>query len=188
MATRIIMPQLGESVVEGTVGEWLKKPGEAVQEFESIVRVSTDKVDTEIPAPASGVLLRIDVAEGQTVQAGALLGLIGQADEVLLPAHEAHVTEAVVAAHAPVANHAHAVPAPARVAAAYTGHVTPVVARMAAEHGLDLSQIRGTGREGRITKKDVEAYLAQQASAPPPAELPPWEQPGSGDLFKPLVE
>ncbi|MCS6836811.1 MAG: 2-oxo acid dehydrogenase subunit E2 [Anaerolineae bacterium] len=190
MVTRIIMPQLGESVVEGTVGEWLKKVGETVQEFESIVRVSTDKVDTEIPSPASGVLLRIDVAEGQTVQAGVLLGLIGQPDEAL-PAAEAPAP-ALRQHPAPVPGQAVFAPAQPSVTSgtrAYAGHVTPVVARMAAEHGLDLSQIRGTGRDGRITKKDVEAYLAQRSAAPQPAaELPPWEQPGSGDLFKPLVE
>src|SRR5687768_17094946 len=81
MPTRIIMPQLGESVVEGTLSEWLKKPGDTVHEFESIARVSTDKVDTEIPAPAAGVLLAIHVHEGETVNAGVLLGLIGQPGE-----------------------------------------------------------------------------------------------------------
>lgn len=179
MATQVLMPQLGESVVEGTVSRWLKREGESVSEYEPLLEVSTDKVDTEVPAPAGGVLLKIYVAEGQTVERGALLAEIGQPGEqpglapAASPAREA----------APAASNG----------GAYSGHVTPVVARMAAEHRLDLSRIKGTGRDGRVTKKDVEAYLERGEAAPAPdpdpaAELPPWERPGSGDLFKPTVE
>lgn len=196
MPTRIIMPQLGESVVDGTVSEWLRKPGDHVTEFEPIARVSTDKVDTEIPAPAAGTLLAIYVQEGETVNAGVLLGLIGQPGEGAdansdpTPAHghghghaaNGHTPQPALAGSAPVANGHHT----------YGGHVTPVVARMVAEHNLDLSQIAGSGRDGRITKKDVLAYMEQAPSAPvrqptphsPADDLPPWERPGSGDLFK----
>lgn len=149
MAIQVIMPTLGESFASGTISRWLKQPGEAVQEYEPLLEVSTDKVDTEIPAPASGVLLAIHAPEGSSVAAGALLGLIGAPDEA---------------------------PAPPTPADAYAGPVTPVVARMAAEHHLDLAQIAGTGRGGRVTKKDVEAYLAARAARPdaaaPPARSP----------------
>src|SRR5688572_11048918 len=112
MATRIIMPQLGESVVEGTVSRWLKREGDPIAEFESLLEVSTDKVDTEIPSPASGILLKIYVPEGQTVERGVLLALIGQAGESLdnapMPAgaHHGHGD----AGHAPPVS---AAPAPA---------------------------------------------------------------------------
>ena len=187
MPTKIIMPQLGESVVEGTLSEWLKKPGDSVHEFESIARVSTDKVDTEIPAPAAGILLAVHVHEGETVNAGVLLGLIGQPGESTdagsTPTTQGHATNG------------HTVPQPAAPVqvpstnghGSYSGHMTPVVARMANEHKLDLSQITGSGRDGRITKKDVLAYM-EQPSAPTDASaednLQPWERPGSGDLFK----
>lgn len=183
MPTKILMPQLGESVVDGTVGEWLKQVGDTVEEFEPIVRVSTDKVDTEIPAPASGILLEIFIPEGDVVLAGVELGLIGEAGESTgnsgnkqaANGHHAPHTEAVaVAVRAQT-------PAPT----ADAGHVTPVVARMAREHGLDLSKIKGTGRDGRIRKKDVEAFL--NGGLTPEQELAPWEIPASGDLFKPSV-
>ena len=83
MPTRVIMPQLGESVVEGTVSKWLKQEGDSISEFEPLLEVSTDKVDTEIPAPAAGTLLKIYVPEGQTVERGVLLALIGQPGETL---------------------------------------------------------------------------------------------------------
>jgi 2-oxoglutarate dehydrogenase E2 component (dihydrolipoamide succinyltransferase) len=174
MPTNIIMPQLGESVVDGTVGEWLKQVGDAVQEFEPILRVSTDKVDTEVPAPASGILLAIHVAEGETVNAGVLLGIIGQAGEVAEP---------ITMATPPMSDNG---TTPSSDTRPYGGHITPVVARMIAEHNINIALLQGTGREGRITKKDVLDYLEKQAQSS--EELPPWERPGSGDLFKPTVE
>lgn len=193
MATKIIMPQLGESVVDGTVGEWLKQVGDTVDEYEPIVRVSTDKVDTEVPSPASGVLLAINITEGETVDSGVVLGVVGQPNEQPDAATEStsngnghHTT-------------AEPVSSPVRTKRAtssnggYTGHVTPVVARMADEHDLDLSQITGTGRNGRIRKKDVLAYLDAQPAetatktAETVDDIPPWEQPASGNLFKPTV-
>ena len=192
MSTQVIMPQLGESVVEGTVSRWLKQVGDSVEEYEPLLEVSTDKVDTEVPAPASGVLLQIIVPEGQTVERGTLLAIVGQpgekAEEAAVPAAVAHSQPAVAPQSAPPVQAA----APSTVkinGSGYTGHITPVVARMVAEHKLDLSQIPGTGRDGRITKKDVEAYLAGNTAAPAPdTDLPPWERPGSGDLFKPTVD
>src|SRR4051794_11560584 len=95
MPTKVIMPQLGESVVEGTVSKWLKQVGDAITEFEPLLEVSTDKVDTEIPAPASGVLLQVYVPEGQTVERGVLLAMIGQPDEAI-PDAPSTVGESIV--------------------------------------------------------------------------------------------
>src|SRR4051812_35227556 len=136
MPTNVIMPKLGESVVEGTISRWLKAEGDTVQEYEPLLEISTDKVDSEIPAPAEGVLLKIHVAEGETVEHGTLLAVIGQPGEK---------PESVGAQHAAPLQNDHAEPAamhanvsttqiPQNGHADYTGHVTPVVARMAAEH------------------------------------------------------
>lgn len=190
MATKVIMPQLGESVVEGTVSRWLKREGDTVGEYEPLLEVSTDKVDTEVPSPAAGVLLKIYVQEGQTVERGVLLAEIGQ------PGEKPGADSEPAAAHTPMRSPTSSEKTMTN-GGAYAGHVTPVVARMAAEHALDLSKIPGTGRNGRVTKKDVEAYLetrkdvpagAQPSPLTPQDDLPPWERPGSGDLFKPTVE
>lgn len=183
MPTKVIMPQLGESVVEGTVSRWLKNIGDTVIEFEPLLEVSTDKVDTEVPAPASGTLLEIYVQNGQTVERGALLALIGDAGE--RPNNDRE-PQAIRAPQTISAQQASPIPQNGGNGT-YAGHVTPVVARMAAEHHLDLAKIRGTGRDGRVTKKDVEAFLEAQPAQPDTAvelELAPWEKPGSGDLFK----
>lgn len=154
MKSKVIMPQLGESVVEGTVSKWLKQQGDTISQYEPLLEVSTDKVDTEIPSPASGVLLQIYVGEGQTVAAGTVLAMIGEPNE--------HSGDDDQPAH--VSGNGHERPE------AQTSHVTPVVARMVAEHNLDLSAIKGSGSGGRVTKKDVEAYLAgnRTAVAEPP--------------------
>jgi 2-oxoglutarate dehydrogenase E2 component (dihydrolipoamide succinyltransferase) len=197
MATKVIMPQLGESVVEGTVSRWLKQPGELVAEFESLLEVNTDKVDSEIPSPAAGTLLEILVPEGTTVKAGTLLAMIGDPAEG--PAGQAGPTgqqQPQVSAErapadlaAPSEQPAQAAPrtyAPGRDQ--QLGFVSPVVARMAREHNLNLSVIQGSGQGGRITKKDVLAFLEssqQAAAAQPQSEAAPWETPGEGDLFRP---
>lgn len=171
MATQVIMPQLGESVVEGTISRWLKQVGDRVEEFEALVEVSTDKVDSEVPAPASGIVLQILVPEGETVEAGTQLCIIGEAGETV-PEASGNSNGAVTTTAAHAATTTAAKP-----------RISPVVARMAAEHNLDLDLITGTGSGGRVTRKDVEAYLA--GASAPAKTLDPWEQPGSGDLFKP---
>jgi len=188
MPTQVIMPQLGESVVEGTISKWLKREGDPVAEFEPLLEVSTDKVDTEVPASAGGILLKIYVPEGQTVERGTLLAVIGQPGENIgdVPAAPQHDTH-----HTPAATVSTPAASGNGSQAAYTGHVTPVVARMVAEHKIDLSRVTGTGRDGRVTKKDIEAYLESGGASAPAAQaddLPPWERPGTGDLFKPTVD
>jgi pyruvate/2-oxoglutarate dehydrogenase complex dihydrolipoamide acyltransferase (E2) component len=184
MPTNVIMPQLGESVVEGTVSRWLKQVGEQVTEYEPLLEVSTDKVDTEIPAPATGVVLKIYVPEGTTVERGVLLAVIGQQGEQT-PDSNNGASEAVhVVETKPesVIEETHEAPTQ------QVQRFSPVVTRMAAEHKLDLSKIKGTGINGRVTKKDVEAYLANPTAAESKEELAAWEQPISGDLFKPTEE
>jgi 2-oxoglutarate dehydrogenase E2 component (dihydrolipoamide succinyltransferase) len=168
------MPQLGESVLEGTITRWLKAAGEAVEENEPLVEVNTDKVDTEIPSPASGALLEILVPAGTTVKAGAPLAWIGQEGEAPgapLPAPAAG-ERALSQPPAP----SPAVPAAAPVTGRDRdlGFISPVVAKMAGEHGIDLFQVTGTGQGGRITKKDLQAYLENRPPAPAtaPAEIP----------------
>ncbi|GAB4545527.1 MAG: dihydrolipoamide acetyltransferase family protein [Anaerolineae bacterium] len=184
MPTNVIMPQLGESVVEGTVSRWLKQVGDTVAEFEPIVEVTTDKVDTEIPAPAAGVVLAIYVAEGETVERGTLLAVIGAAGESTSSAPDGHHASGNLhAAHAPEVA---AAEVPKSEVEGSKPRFSPVVARMAAEHHLDLTKIKGTGLGGRVTKQDVENFLATPVTTTTIATtLEPWEQPGSGDLFKP---
>ncbi len=187
MPTQVIMPQLGESVVEGTVGRWLKQVGDTVDQFEPLLEVESDKVDSEIPSPAGGTLLAIYVPEGQTVRAGTLLAMIGQPGEAIPEG------PALAPAHAP-SGHEEVLPVPmsSAIPAVHGGdggpRVSPVVANIAAQHGIDVSAVPGTGRGGRVTKKDILAYIERQgkgAPAPVAVEPPPWERPGSGDLFKP---
>lgn len=154
MAVSLSMPQFGQSVVEGTVSAWLKAEGDVVARDESLLTVSTDKIDTDLPAPADGTLLRICVEPGATVAVGTVLAYIGAPGE---PLPRAAAPENASSPAAPTA-----AGRPARKRTAAPGFLSPVVARMAHEHGIDLTRIAGTGRKGRITKKDVQAVIAQQ--------------------------
>ena len=180
MPTNVIMPQMGESVVEGTVGKWLKQAGDTVEAYEPIVEVETDKVTSEVTATAGGTLLKIHVDEGQTVAAGTVLAVIGAPGEIVPEKPQAHM----VAAAGQVEQ-----PEPVPQDGARQGempHVTPVVARIAAEHHIDVSHVEGTGRGGRVTKKDILAYIESgPVDTAKEADLPAWERPGSSDLFKP---
>ncbi|MHB1066681.1 MAG: 2-oxoglutarate dehydrogenase, E2 component, dihydrolipoamide succinyltransferase [Candidatus Nanopelagicales bacterium] len=159
--TRILMPALGESVTEGTVTRWLKQVGDQVSTDEPIVEVSTDKVDTEIPAPASGVLTSITVAEDSTVPVGAELGVIGSAPAPA-PAPVPAPAPAPVPAPAPAP-----VPVPASTSSgdASDAYVTPLVRRLAAQNDIDLATVNGTGVGGRIRKSDVLAIVEARAAA-----------------------
>ncbi|MBU6243992.1 MAG: 2-oxoglutarate dehydrogenase, E2 component, dihydrolipoamide succinyltransferase [Actinomycetales bacterium] len=168
-ATPIVLPALGESVTEGTITRWLRAVGDVVAADEPLLEVSTDKVDTEIPAPASGTLLEITVGEDQTAPVGAQLGLIGEASSAPVPAAPAPAP--APAPEAPQTSVPEPVPAPPLPAAAEPAaqhpstpdatsadaYVTPLVRRLAAQHGIDLSTVVGTGVGGRIRKQDVMA-------------------------------
>ncbi|MFZ8910220.1 MAG: 2-oxoglutarate dehydrogenase, E2 component, dihydrolipoamide succinyltransferase, partial [Candidatus Nanopelagicales bacterium] len=189
-ATPVLLPALGESVTEGTVTRWLKNVGDTVNADEPLVEVSTDKVDTEIPAPAGGIVLAIRVPEDATVAVGAELAVIGDAGAldaapavappapaVAAPAPAASPAPAPAAPAAPApAAPAPAAPAPAAPAASAApaptdddeAYVTPLVRKLAAEKGVDLATVSGTGVGGRIRKQDVLA-AAERAAAPAPA-------------------
>ena len=181
VGTVITMPALGESVSEGTVTRWLKNVGDSVAMDEALLEVSTDKVDTEIPSPVAGTLLAIDVPVDSTVPVGARLGLIGSANGVVPAAPVAPVAPVVVAPVAPIIA-APVVSAPpvtapvsAPVAAQADAYVTPIVRKLAAELGVNLSTIQGSGIGGRIRKEDVQtaAKPAAVQSAPSAATVTP---------------
>lgn len=202
MPNQVIMPQLGESVVEGTITRWLKEEGDEIEEYEPLLEVNTDKVDSEIPSPFSGTVLKILVSEGTTVQAGEPLAWIGQEGETapgegtggkeqtktgpVQVNHEADTREAEAARAArPVELGTIHETQPAmeerpEEGERSLGFISPVVGKIASEHNLDLTQVTGTGMGGRITKKDVLAYLdrlqaegdGRQLEERAPAEMP----------------
>jgi 2-oxoglutarate dehydrogenase dihydrolipoamide succinyltransferase (E2 component) len=183
MPTQVLMPRLGESVDEGTITKWLKAKGERVEEFEPLLEVNTDKVDSEIPSPAAGVILEILVPEGTIVQAGAPLAWIGTSGETAPgETQPADVTDSspVAVATMPAQELASQTALPSAGQDRELGFISPVVARIAREHNLDLHQVQGTGQGGRITKQDVLTYLdqrpakeSQAATAPAAASIPP---------------
>ncbi len=209
MPTDIIMPQMGESIFEGTLTKWLKKPGDKVQRDEPLFEISTDKVDAEIPAPASGVLKEIKVQEGATVQVNTVVGVIdadgaGAATPAPAPARAeaakpAKKEEAVAkpakkeevpptkAPEPPAPSRAVVVEMPEREEGERV-RSSPLVRKIAAEHRVDLGQVPGTGLEGRITKSDILSFIEQQgaggtAAAPAPARAAaPAGAPAPGEI------
>lgn len=171
MPIQVIMPQLGESVVEGTVTKWLKIKGEHVEEYEPLLEINTDKVDSEIPSPAAGMILDILVPEGSTVQAGTLLAWIGDSIEAALvseqPADRSEISE-------PPKKTASQEPASSseQERGRELGFISPVVARIAGQNQVDLFQVTGTGQGGRITKNDVLAYIDQRDKSAGEGRLP----------------
>jgi pyruvate dehydrogenase E2 component (dihydrolipoamide acetyltransferase) len=194
MAVDVVMPQMGESIFEGTITKWLKKPGDKVERDEPLFEISTDKVDAEIPSPSAGVLKEIKIPEGQTVPIQTIVAVIDGAGSAAASAPApapAPAKAAPAPAPAPVAAKppapAPAPPAPAAAAPASTEriHSSPLVRRMAKEHGIDLTTVEGSGAGGRITKEDIESIIAEQsapaavapaapiAAAPRPSAPPP---------------
>jgi 2-oxoglutarate dehydrogenase E2 component (dihydrolipoamide succinyltransferase) len=183
--TEVVMPQMGVSVSEGTITKWLKQVGDTVARDEPLLEISTDKVDTEVPSPAEGVVTQILAQEGDTVDVGTVIAMIGpegtqpaEAEPAAEPAEAAAPAEREPAPSAPAHAPAPAEPAPAAQAqqpqpvaapaAAGNGKtfVSPVVARIASEHGIDPSSVPGTGTGGRVTKKDILAFIESGAAAP----------------------
>ena len=198
MPTDVIMPQMGESIFEGTITKWLKQPGEKVQRDEPLFEISTDKVDAEIPAPASGTLQDIKVQAGTTVQVNTVVGTIAGEGEAAAPSAPAPAAAAPARPAAPAGGdggapaQAEAAPPPAKVEepkpaapaeeaseAGEQGKVrsSPLVRKIAKENNVDLTQVAGTGLGGRITKEDIEAFIAKHgagapAAVPAPAAAP----------------
>jgi len=179
MATDVIMPQMGESIFEGTITKWLKKPGDKIERDEPLFEISTDKVDAEIPSPAAGVLKEIKVTEGQTVPIQTVVAVIDGAAGAAASAASAPAP-AKTAAPAPPASAKAAAPAPAPAAGAPAPPVrpsgekvrsSPLVRKIAREHNIDLAQVRGTGAGGRVSKDDILAAVDSGVSAPSPAPV-----------------
>jgi pyruvate dehydrogenase E2 component (dihydrolipoyllysine-residue acetyltransferase) len=218
-AVEVVMPQMGVSVSEGTITKWNKQVGDRVEADETLLEISTDKVDTEVPSPASGVVSEILVQEGETVNVGTVLARIGGAGGAAAPAAEptpvpAPATQAAAneseAAATEVAEPVAQPAQPAGPSENGKSFVSPVVARIASEHGIDPSQVPGTGAGGRVTKKDIRAFIeagppsappeapAPQApapaaapqpvtaTAPPPVSPSSQEAPGEGEQFEPM--
>jgi 2-oxoglutarate dehydrogenase E2 component (dihydrolipoamide succinyltransferase) len=224
-AIDVVMPQMGVSVSEGTITKWNKQVGDTIEADETLLEISTDKVDTEVPSPASGVVSEILVQEGETVDVGTVLARIGGeagASAPAAPAPEPATQPAAEAANAPASEGAGAsedaqpLSPPTETVSAPSGtdngksFVSPVVARIAAEHGIDPSQVPGSGSGGRVTKKDIQAFIdgggqttaapapaAPAALAPAAAPAPPAPakvaqapaaagEPGVGEAFEPM--
>ncbi|QQQ58298.1 2-oxoglutarate dehydrogenase, E2 component, dihydrolipoamide succinyltransferase [Actinomyces sp. HMT 175] len=201
--TEVKMPALGESVTEGTVSSWLKAVGDTVEADEPLLEVATDKVDTEVPSPASGVLLEIRVPEDETVEVGTVLAIIGDPSEAgSAPAPAAPAPQAAPEPPAPAPAPAPAAEAPAPAAPAATeapaaaapvssgasgSYVTPIVRKLAKDKGVDLSTVTGTGVGGRIRKQDVEAAAkaAEEARAAAAAPAPAAEASATAAAAKP---
>jgi pyruvate dehydrogenase complex dihydrolipoamide acetyltransferase long form len=195
------MPKLGESVTEGTIGKWLKQPGEKVEKYDLLVEVQTDKVNTEIPSPVAGVLKDVKVKEGDTVPIGTLLATFETAAAPAPAANSASSPAAPSSSGSPAPQRPPAqtppppqaprgaqgapspqAPAPrtsssSAVATAPSSNgdirATPVVRKLAAEHGVDLDRVAGTGLNGRVTRQDVEQYVAQLQSQPAQRQAAP---------------
>jgi 2-oxoglutarate dehydrogenase E2 component (dihydrolipoamide succinyltransferase) len=178
----VVMPQMGESIVEGTLTKWLKKPGDTVGRDEPLFEISTDKVDTEIPSPVAGVLAEVLIEEGKTVGINTIVARINDGSSAPAAAPVAAAPEAAPPAPAPVAAPPPPAPVPeadgtpepvATVVEETAGPLSPLVRKMARENNIDLSQVKGTGAGNRITKQDLEAHLASKPAAPrAPAPAP----------------
>jgi 2-oxoglutarate dehydrogenase E2 component (dihydrolipoamide succinyltransferase) len=209
----VIMPQMGESIAEGTVSRWLKKVGEAVKRDEPILEISTDKVDAEIPAPASGVLVEIKVGEGTTVEVRTVIAVIetdgaaaaaaSSRTERPAPVQEAPppvqqpaaATLAITpdrtpAPAAPAAGSGAPAPAALTAEERLRARSTPLVRKIAAEHAVNLAHVEGTGHAGRVTKKDILSYIGTgQRTVPPAAPSTPTAGVGrGGEVAHPAVE
>jgi 2-oxoglutarate dehydrogenase E2 component (dihydrolipoamide succinyltransferase) len=186
----VIMPQMGESVAEGTITKWLKKTGERVERDEPLFEISTDKVDAEIPSPAAGILAKVLVEENQTVPVNTVVAVIdgeGAPTEAAAPAKPSGERTGPASGSFAVSEPAHAAAVippieseqrvePATCGATPKVRSSPLVRRIAREHNVDLTRVQGTGLEGRVSKKDILTYVAQQESATvtpaPPLQAP----------------
>ncbi len=176
MPTDVVMPQMGESIFEGTITKWLKKPGDKVQRDEPLFEISTDKVDAEIPAPASGILQEIKVSEGNTVQVNTVVGVIGDGNGAS-PSAPAKVAAPAPAPAAPVSTKKEVPAPPMPAASAHEDEEdsdvrsSPLVRKLAREHNVDLAKVSGTGTGGRVTKQDVLDFV-EHRTAPTTAPVP----------------
>ena len=196
MPTDVIMPQMGESIFEGTITKWLKKPGDKVQRDEPLFEISTDKVDAEIPAPASGILKEIVVSEGNTVQVNTIVGTIsGDGESSAAAKSAAPATTAPALATSQKKDTAPApapMPAPSPAPAQEEAHnedvrSSPLVRKIAREHNVDLAQVSGSGLGGRITKQDIMAFIEKGPTSAPPRIAPVAQADGTPQTARPEI-
>ncbi len=190
MSVDVIMPQMGESIAEGTLVKWLKNVGDRVDRDEPLFEISTDKVDAEIPSPAAGKLLEILVTEGTTVEINTIVGRIGDAkDAASTAAPQTAAAPAPARETAPETKSTPA-PAPAPAPAPTSGgfvRSSPVVQKIAAEHNVDVSRVAGTGEGGRVTKKDILNYIENAPATPAPAPAAPRPAPSAAPAPRPAA-
>jgi 2-oxoglutarate dehydrogenase E2 component (dihydrolipoamide succinyltransferase) len=201
MATNVVMPQMGESIAEGTIVRWIKKVGDQIDRDEPLFEISTDKVDAEIPAPAAGVLSEIKVKEGETVPVNSVVAVIGAAGEVATPAAAPAPAEAPTTSSLPEGAVGQPEPSRSPAPAALSGVVaeapsepdtddhprqksSPLVRRIAREHNVDIRRIQGTGINGRVTKNDILGFLESGAAAEP-APAAARGVPAPGPVYRP---
>jgi pyruvate dehydrogenase E2 component (dihydrolipoamide acetyltransferase) len=175
MPTDVVMPQMGESIFEGTITKWLKKPGDKVQRDEPLFEISTDKVDAEIPAPASGILQEIKVSEGNTVQVNTVVGVIGDGSSASAsaPAKAAAPAPAKKETPAPPPAPAASVPHDAHDEEESDIRSSPLVRKLAREHNVDLARVSGTGTGGRVTKQDILDFVEHRTTGAAPVAAAP---------------
>ena len=189
MPTPIKMPQLGETVFEGTVARWLKQPGDMVERLEPLLDITTDKIDTEVPAPAAGVLLKILAAEGTTVQVGSVIAYIGDEGENIeesVPRSEERENTPLTPDSSQPSTSRGAEESASAEKPAGRAFVSPVVARIGAENNIDLAEVEGTGRQGRITKKDLLAFIDARKGQAPAASAETEVALGVDEVLQPL--
>jgi len=213
MASKITLPEMGEGVIEGTLARWLVKPGDRVERYAPIAEVETDKVTTETTTETAGMILQLLVREGETVPVGTVLAMVGEPGEAVeettadrqlaaddrrqttddrrrLTAEGGETTD-----HRPrttddqpsAAGNQRPTTNDQATAPPYTGRISPVVGRIAAEHGVDLSRVTGTGRDGRITKDDILAYVAARDTAETTGEAQPVVRPPTASDSQPAT-
>jgi len=200
----VVMPQMGESIVEGTLTKWLKKKGDRVERDEPLFEISTDKVDTEIPSPTAGVLAELLVEEGKTVAISTVVGRIDEGGSAEIsasadisapvPAETPKEPVSTSAGPYPIPTPEPTQPAASTEPDSTAGPLSPLVRRMAREYNIDLKQVKGSGAGGRITKQDLEGYMsaqgartmAQSAAPPPPAPAPVAQAPAAPPAMPPL--
>ena len=180
MATKVILPHMGEAVTEATITQWLKKEGDQIEEYEALVEVNTDKVDSEVPSPVSGTILSITQPEGATVEVETVLAWVGEPGEEIPEEDDAPAPKAEKPVAAPTPQPTPTpqpvapapLPASTPASASALTSVSPLVARIAADLNVDLSKVSASGAGGRITKQDVMAYVENGGSAPAVASSP----------------
>src|SRR5262245_25596041 len=186
MPTNIVMPQMGESIFEGTITKWLKKEGESVKRDEPLFEISTDKIDTEIQSSVAGVLQKILMPEGSKVPIHTVVAIIEEGGAATAPAPAPTKASAPAPKPAPVDGGGKTASAPVTTATQVDGgepqrvFASPLVRRIARQEGVDLKQLEGSGWKGRITKKDIEDHLGRGGPAPTPA--PPVAAPTSAPM------